>query len=105
MTKIHFSFKAGRPVSFFMEGHAGAGFLGSDIVCAALSSAAYMAANTITDVMGVQAEAAVADARFSLILPDDAPREAIQVMEGLQLHFEQLESQYPTSIQLENSEV
>ncbi len=105
MTKIRFVLKAGRPVSFLMEGHAGAGSQGSDIVCAALSSAAYMAANTITDVMGVRAEAAVSDARFSLVLPADAPKEAIQVMEGLQLHLEQLEGQYPTSIQFENTEV
>ena len=105
MTKIRFTLKSGQPVSFLMEGHAGAGLSGNDSVCAALSSAAYMAANTITDVMGVRADAAVSDARFSLSLPDDTPREAIQVMEGLRLHFVQLEDQYPASIQLENTEV
>ena len=38
---------------FFMEGHAECGEAGQDIVCAAVSSAAYLVANTLTEICRV----------------------------------------------------
>ena len=38
---------------FFMEGHAECGEPGQDIVCAAVSSAAYLVANTLTEICRV----------------------------------------------------
>lgn len=43
----------GRLLGFRLCGHAGWGEEGTDIVCAAVSSAAYLVANTATDVLGV----------------------------------------------------
>ena len=41
---------SGNLVGFVMEGHAGYADPGEDIVCAAVSSVAYMTANTITEI-------------------------------------------------------
>ena len=55
-------------------------------VCAAVSSAAYMAANTITEIIGDKAKATVSDGAmyFKVKNPSDA---AIMVLDGLRLHL------------------
>jgi len=55
MTRIKFFESGGVITGFELEGHAGAGLYGNDIVCAALSSAVLMAANTITEIIGAKA--------------------------------------------------
>lgn len=69
------------------------------IVCAAVSSATYMAANTITEIIGDTAEAEVDDAlmRFYVKNPSEA---SVKVLEGLRLHLEQLSGQYGSSIRI-----
>ena len=69
------------------------------IDCAAVSSAAYMAANTITEIIGDKADAAVDDAKmhFSVIAPTES---SVHVLKGLQLHLEQLSDQYSNNIKI-----
>ena len=50
MTRATFVRKDGLLCGFTLRGHAGAGVSGTDVVCAAISSAAYLAANTITEI-------------------------------------------------------
>ena len=45
--------EGGAAAGFHITGHAG-GEAGTDIVCAAVSSAAYLVANTVTEVMGLR---------------------------------------------------
>ena len=58
---VFFESESGR--GFEITGHAG-GNAGSDIVCAAVSSAVYMAANTVTDVINVHAGISEQDGHF-----------------------------------------
>ncbi len=69
------------------------------IVCAAVSSAAYMTANTITEVIGDSAKAEVDDARmfFSVENPSDA---SVKVLKGLKLHLSELSEQYSNNIHI-----
>ena len=69
------------------------------IVCAAVSSAAYMAANTITEVIGDSADAAVDDAKmfFSVKNPSDA---TVKILNGLKLHLTELSGQYSNNIHI-----
>lgn len=69
------------------------------IVCAAVSSAAYMAANTITEIIGDKAEAKVSDGKmhFAVKNPSDA---SIKVLKGLQLHLTELSTQYSNNIKI-----
>ena len=55
-----FTTESGELIGFQIRGHAG-GIQGQDIVCAAVSSAAYMTANTITEILHVDASVAVAE--------------------------------------------
>ena len=69
------------------------------IVCAAVSSAAYMAANTVLDVFCESSETEIDDARmlFSVKNPSDAAR---GVLKGFQLHIGQLSDQYSKHIKI-----
>ena len=94
----------GGVLGFSMEGHAEYGEAGEDIVCAAVSSAAYMAANTITEVLSSPAQAEVSDAcfRFSLLSACDL---AVTILEGLKLHLSELQKQYPAYLTIDITEV
>ena len=69
------------------------------IVCAAVSSAAYMAANTVTEIIGDKADAEVSDAYidFRVKNPSSATK---QVLLGLRLHLSELSGQYGNRIVL-----
>ena len=68
-------------------------------VCAAVSSAAYMTANTITEIIGDKADAKVFDGKmyFAVKNPSDA---AIMILEGLKLHLTELSMQYSNNIKI-----
>ncbi len=72
---------------------------GEDVVCAAVSSAAYMAANSITDVIKADAKAEADDGK--MILEVNNPDEKTEVMlKGLELHLTELSKQYPENIKI-----
>ncbi len=72
---------------------------GSDVVCAAVSSAAYMAANTVTEVIGIDAEAEVGEAKMRFVL-NQTNEQAVAVLKGLELHLTELSKQYPENIKI-----
>lgn len=73
------------------------------LVCSAVSSSAYMAANTITDIIKADAEVSVDEACMVLKLKgSDSMAET--VLRGLKLHLEQLAEQYEKNIMI-SSEV
>ena len=88
-----------RPDGFSITGHSGYARHGSDIVCAAVSSAAYMTANTITDVFHSDAEASESDGEMNLVVKDGGEN-ALGILEGFRLHMEQLREQYPRFIKI-----
>ena len=98
--------RAGKTLlGFDISGHSGAGDRGEDVVCAAISSAAYLTANTITDVCAVEADTVVQDGQMTVrVAAKDAAR-CQDILKGFQLHMEQLEQQYPHHIQVTNLEV
>lgn len=89
---------------FTVSGHTdSSGTEQAKLVCAAVSSAVYMAANTITDVIGDKADISVNDAEFKLMLKNPSER-SVAVLEGLQLHLTELKNQYKQYIVI-NTEV
>ncbi len=89
----------GAPLGFSFIGHAGYGTHGSDIVCAAVSSVAYMTANTITEIMGVQADVTVEDdGEMTLKLPEESTEKTKDILLGLELHINELQKQYPKNV-------
>ena len=91
------------PAGFRVSGHTGV--TGQSIVCAAVSSACYMAANTITDIVGAKARVSESDGMMSVIVRNDDIPKAEVILAGLALHLKQLTRQYPRQIRIKYSEV
>lgn len=105
MTRVVF-LRAGETLTGFdISGHSGAGTAGEDVVCAAVSSAAYLVANTITEVCAIPADASAADGHMTVTIPKKAAARCQDILNGLLLHMEQLQEQYPHHIQVTNLEV
>lgn len=101
-----FTAKNGDLLGFSIGGHAEWGISGDDIVCSAVSSAAFMTANTITDIIGVSADVTI-DKTGSMILkisPNDSYR-CREILLGFKLHMVILEDQYPENIKVNYTEV
>ncbi len=99
MIRVNF-FTSGKDiVGFEISGHSGSAEAGSDIICSAVSSAAYMAANTITEIVKCKAEADISDGYMSFYVRSDLS-DAQQILEGLKLHLEALAADYPDNIKV-----
>lgn len=99
--------KCGNIVGFDISGHSGYAESGSDIVCAAVSSAAYMAANTITDIIGVQADIIVNEkvGRMRLEIGKKDIVLCRDIFSGFKSHLIMLGESYPDNINVSYVEV
>ncbi len=79
---------------FHISGHSGMAEEGQDILCAFVSSAAYMTANTITDIICANATAEVHDGDMKVMVCEKIP-DCQVILEGLLLHLSATEKQYP----------
>lgn len=79
--------------SFTIKGHSGFAEEGSDIVCAAVSSAAYMTVNTITEILGEKDTSKVRDGFLQFETSGNSA--ARDIVRGLLLHLEELSKDYP----------
>jgi uncharacterized protein YsxB (DUF464 family) len=101
MTSVKFLSNSESLYGFEIKGHSSANcddFEGK-IVCSAISSAAYMTANTITEVIGDKCDIDVDDAlmRVEVITPS---QNTIVVLDGLKLHLTELSKQYSKRIKI-----
>lgn len=85
---------------FKISGHADFNTSGPDIVCAGVSSAAIMTANTITEVLHTDAEVTNSDGFINLSLSSAEAKEASHLIEGLWLHLSALQKQYKSILKL-----
>ncbi len=90
---------------FEISGHSGFSKQGSDIICSAVSSAAYMAVNTLTDVQKLDCDVTVNDGFMELKLSKAEAKAAQVVLNGLLLHLDALSKEYADFIDLKISEV
>ena len=99
MTKIDFTSLKGRIIAFELSGHS-AFSDENDIVCAAVSSAAYMTANTITEIYGIGADILLDESKgfLSLSLSFEDAGKCRELLEGFALHMKSLSAQYPDNI-------
>jgi uncharacterized protein YsxB (DUF464 family) len=84
---------------FEIRGHADYAESGKDVVCAFVSSAALMAANTITDVIGADAVAKDGEG-FMHVTLNQQNEQTQAVLRGLELHLTELSKQYPENIKI-----
>ena len=100
-----FTARNGSLTGFHITGHSGYAESGKDIICAFVSSGAYMAANTITDVIMAKAEAVVKDGDMLLRVNESDTKRCRDVLEGLRLHLQSLQEQYPEYLKVLFTEV
>ncbi len=103
MIRAEFFSRAGEPAGFCIGGHSGEA--GSAVVCAAVSSAAYLAANTVTDVIGAKAGVSAAEGRMSCRIPPESAARCRDILLGLEAHLNGLKDQYPGEIEVIHTEV
>ena len=99
MIRVKFLVGNRQLAGFEIRGHAGFADIGEDIVCASVSSAAFMAANTITEIIGAKADANADNGTMTLIVKEPCERTET-VLKGLELHLTELSKQYPDNIKI-----
>ncbi len=105
MTEAEFFTKDSVITGVHVFGHTGYAEEGEDIVCAAVSSAVIMTANTLTEIMNVNAEAYDSDGDISITVPCENAEQCSNVLQGLKLHLLGLEQQYSEFIKVKFTEV
>ena len=104
MTRCEFFMEGERITGFSVSGHSGYSEAGSDIVCAAISTAVTMAEATINEVCGAKAKVRVKeeDARVTLTLPASCDEEeTVQaVLAGMMLTLLSIQEDHPDHIEV-----
>lgn len=103
MIRISFFKKGDMLTGFECKGHSDSAGYGSDILCAFVSSACYMCANTVTEVMKLNATARAEDGYMRLSI-NDSPEKAQDILNGMKLHFTELKKDYPDRIEISFTE-
>lgn len=104
MIIINFTKRDSLLTGFECRGHSGEEECGSDIICAFVSSACFMANNTVTEIIGLDADEAAADGYMRLNIKE-SPAKAQDILNGLVLHLTELQKDYPKNIKVTISEV
>ena len=101
MTRVKFLSKNESLYGFEIKGHSSVDCNDDEgkIVCAAVSSAAYMTANTITEIIGDECEIDVSDA-LMCVKVINVSQKTTAVLEGLKLHLTELSKQYSKRIKI-----
>ena len=103
MTEVRFLFENDILVGFHLKGHSTSSATDDTghLVCASISSAAYMTANTITEIVGAKAVAEVNEDVGEMFLEVKSDyEEAFPVLLGFKLHMEQLSNQFTNYIRI-----
>ena len=104
MTTVTFYMEGERIVGFTVQGHSGYADEGSDIICAAVTSAVRLTECAVNDVLGLEAPVKVRDkdASISLKLPSalgQTNESTCQtLLAALMVHCVQLAEEYPENI-------
>jgi uncharacterized protein YsxB (DUF464 family) len=88
-----------------VSGHAGYGTEGDDIVCASVSSAVQITANTLTEILQIPAAVTAVEDTIDIRLPEGSDPVGYALLDGLSLHLELLKDDFPDWIQIEYTEV
>jgi uncharacterized protein len=103
MIRAKFTFGTdGSVKGFSINGHSGYADEGEDIICASVSSAAYMTANTVTEIIKITPDALSENNGFMELRLNKADAEkAKDILSGFLLHMTELEKMYPNFIKIE----
>lgn len=89
-------------VGFELSGHSGYAEEGSDIVCACVSSCAYMVVNTVTEIYHINADIELHDGFLKFLVPVSGAGELQKLFSGFELHLKALTEDYGSFLKVEN---
>ena len=110
MTTVSFHMEGERITGFRVRGHSGWAEAGSDVVCAAVTSAVRLTECAVNDVLGLGAAVKLRekDASLSLKLPGGLgganERVCQNLLAALMVYLTQLQEEYPGYIFIEEAE-
>lgn len=95
MIRAVFFRKGNEPAGFEIKGHATANQNDESgrLICAAVSSAAYMAANGLTEIEQIDADITVDEGKMTLIVRNGITPGGKAILNSLELHLSELEKQ------------
>ncbi len=101
MTTVRFLGDSVGVIGFDVKGHSSNDCRDEEgkLVCSAVSSALYMVANTITEIIGDECDISLSDADF-VLLAKAPSAETRLVLKGLELHLKELSLQYSSRIRI-----
>ena len=101
MTKVRFFKQGSLIIGFEITGHSTTDESDETgrLVCSAVSSAAYMAVNTLTEIVGAKVDAKVNDAIMHIVVKSKLDESQI-TLAGLRLHMCELSKQYTTNVKV-----
>ena len=101
MTKVRFFTQGSLIIGFEITGHSTTDENDETgrLVCSAVSSAAYMAVNTLTEFVGAQVDSKVNDAIMHIKVKSKLNESQI-TLAGLKLHMCELSKQYTTNVKV-----
>ena len=106
MTTVTFRMEGDRITGFDSQGHSGYAESGSDIVCAAITSAIRLVEATVNDVLGLAAAVRVdeRETKISFRLPGGLSASAEStcqaLLTGLMVYLTQLRDEFPDNIEV-----
>lgn len=101
MITVRFHKKGDLLVGFDIRGHANYRRGKDDIVCASVSSAAYMTVNAVTDVLFCKANVSASDeGKMDFLLLDEDNRSALDMIKALEFHLSNLAKDYPKNLKV-----
>ncbi|MBR6391668.1 MAG: ribosomal-processing cysteine protease Prp, partial [Eubacterium sp.] len=86
MIRVSFFKKGEMLTGFECKGHSNSAEYGSDVLCAFVSSACYLTANTVTEVTALKADARAEEGYMRLSI-NESPQKAQDILNGLMLHL------------------
>ena len=105
MIKAELFVKNKKIIGFHLTGHSGMDEYGKDVLCSFVSSAAYMTANTVTEIIGVKAHAKADDGDMYVRVSDRDADRCRDIFEGFKLHLLNTQEQYPEYLKVIITEV
>lgn len=111
MTSVTVLSKHKEPAGFLVSGHSGYGESGTDIVCAALSSAVQLTMIAITDILNldtnvsIDSDNAVIEYRLPDSIGSDSKKTVDTVLKAFERNCMAIAEEYPEAIQILYSEV
>lgn len=100
-----FSLPSGELIGYRIKGHSDIAESGKDILCAFVSSAAILTANTISEIIKAKADIYSGDGEVYVMIKRNDAALCRDILEGLKLHLINAEEMYPDNLTVNYTEV